>query len=113
MTSIEFLKALLELARDVVEAEKKVDSVEEQKKAKTALTELVTEVRTESTPVIVECVVSDIDEIVRQMRFPGWQQTVAGEREIQKTLRKTLLKYQLHREQELFDRAYGYIKQYY
>jgi type I restriction enzyme, R subunit len=49
----------------------------------------------------------------RIVRFDGWQQTVAGEREVQKALRKTLLKYQLHRDQELFDRAYGYIKQYY
>ena len=113
LSSIEFLKALLELARDVVEAEKKVDPVEEQNKAKAALTELFKDVRTENTPVIVERVVNDIDEIVRQVRFPGWQQTVAGEREVQKALRKTLLKYQLHREQELFDRAYGYIRQYY
>jgi type I restriction enzyme R subunit len=46
-------------------------------------------------------------------RFPGWQQTSAGEREVQKALRKTLLKYRLHHEQELFDRAYSYINQYY
>ena len=54
-----------------------------------------------------------IDGIVRIVRFPGWQQTIAGEREVQKALRKTLLKYQLHREQELFDRSYAYIKEYY
>jgi len=62
---------------------------------------------------MVERIVADIDEIVRQIRFPDWQQTKAGERLIQKELRKTLLKYQLHRDQELFDRAYGYIRQYY
>jgi hypothetical protein len=28
-------------------------------------------------------------------------------------MRKTLLKYKLHQEQDLFDRAYEYIKQYY
>jgi type I restriction enzyme R subunit len=39
-----------------------------------------------------------------------WQWTIAGEREIQKALRKTLLKYQLHKEQELFDKAYNYIR---
>ena len=32
---------------------------------------------------------------------------------VQKELRKTLLKYQLHRDQELFDRAFAYIRQYY
>lgn len=45
--------------------------------------------------------------------FPGWQQTAAGEREVQKALRKNLLKYKLHTDQDLFDRAYGYIRQYY
>jgi len=37
----------------------------------------------------------------------------AGEREVQKSLRKTLLKYTLHKDQDLFDRSYLYIKQYY
>jgi type I restriction enzyme R subunit len=58
-------------------------------------------------------IVEDIDSIMRIGRFPGWQQTSAGEREVQKALRKTLLKYRLHHEQELFDRAYSYINQYY
>jgi type I restriction enzyme R subunit len=113
LDSKEFLKQLLELAKEVVEAEKKVDPVEEQDKAKAALTELFQQVKTEETPVIVERIVADIDGIVRMVRFPGWQQTSAGEREVQKALRKTLLKYHLHNDQDLFDRAYGYIKQYY
>jgi len=104
---------LLELAKDMVEAEQQVDPEEEQDKAKAALTELFMEVKTEDTPVIVERIVNDIDEIVRMVRFPGWQNTSAGEREVQKALRKTLLKYKLHKDQELFDRAYGYIRQYY
>ncbi len=70
-------------------------------------------VRKEETPVMVERVVADIDEIVKYVRFPGWPQTIAGEREIQRALRRTLLKYQLHHGQELFDQAYAYIKQYY
>ena len=52
-------------------------------------------------------------EIVRLVRFPGWQTTAAGEREVKKALRKSLLKYQLHQDVDLFDRAYGYIRQYY
>ena len=66
-----------------------------------------------NTPAMVERIVGDIDSIVRIVRFPGWQQTIAGEREVQKALRKTLLKYKLHHEQELFDRVYEYIKQHY
>ena len=37
----------------------------------------------------------------------------AGERDVKQALRKALLQYKLHTDQELFDRAYGYIKQYY
>ncbi len=55
----------------------------------------------------------DIDEIVRMVRFDGWQATAAGEREVRKALRRTLLKYKLHTDAELFEKAYGYIKEYY
>ena len=82
-------------------------------RAKAALTELFQQVRNEKTPVVVERIVADIDEIVRLVRFAGWQQTAAGEREVRQALRKSLLKYQLHQDAELFDRAYGYVKQYY
>lgn len=111
--SVEYLKLLLALARDTVEAEKEVDPEEEVDRATAALTELFDEVKTDKTPIIVERIVKDIDEIVRVVRFPGWQDTSAGEREVKKALRKTLLKYQLHQDTELFDKAYGYIKQYY
>jgi len=50
---------------------------------------------------------------VRIGRFPGWQQTIAGDREVTQALRKTLFKYKLHQDQDLFDRAYAYIQQYY
>lgn len=41
------------------------------------------------------------------------QQTIAGEREVKKALRRTLLKYKLHEDEDLFDRAYAYIEEYY
>ena len=50
--SKQFLKQLLELAKDMVEAEQQVDPEEEQDKAKAALTELFMEVKTEDTPVM-------------------------------------------------------------
>ncbi len=82
-------------------------------RGKTALTELFEEVRNSDTPIMVERVVNDIDEIVRIVRFDGWQSTHAGEREVRNALRKTLFKCKLHQDQELFDRAYGYIRTYY
>jgi type I restriction enzyme R subunit len=59
------------------------------------------------------CDDGDIDEIVRHVRFPEWQTTSAGEREVKKALRRTLFKYKLHQDKELFTKADGYIKQYY
>lgn len=113
LLSVEFLKELLNLARDLVEAENETPAVEDENRGKAALTELFEEVRNDSTPIMVERVVNDIDEIVRIVRFDGWQHTHAGEREVKKALRKTLFKYKLHQDQELFDRAYGYIRTYY
>ena len=113
LVSIEFLKSLLELARDVVEAEQSVEPATPEEHGKAALTELFEESRNAQTPIIVERVVNDIDEIVRHVRFEGWQTTHAGEREVRQALRKTLFKYRLHQDHELFDRAYGYIRQYY
>jgi len=111
--SLDFLKELLTLARDVVEAEHNVDPADEQDRAKAALTELFSEVKTGETPVVVERIVADIDEIVRLVRFPGWQNTKAGEREVQKALRKVIyVKYKI-KDQDLFDKAFGYIRQYY
>jgi predicted HTH transcriptional regulator len=77
------------------------------------LTELFQEARNTNTHLIVERIVNDIDEIVKKVRFPDWQHTSQGERLVQRELRKALLKYQLHRDQELFDRAYEYIREYY
>ncbi|MBI5818277.1 MAG: type I restriction endonuclease subunit R [Verrucomicrobia bacterium] len=113
LTSLEFLKEILELAKDVVEAEKQADPKDERDRAKEALTELFKEAKGKATHIIVERIVTDIDEIVKKVRFPDWQHTSQGERLVQKELRKTLLKYKLHTDQELFDKAYGYIKQYY
>ena len=111
--SIAFLKALLDLARDLVNAEKEVPPAEDEDRGKTALTELFQQTRTTDTPIMVERIVDDIDDIVRQIRFPDWQNTAAGEREVRKALRRTLFKYKLHADTELFDKAYGYVKEYY
>lgn len=112
ITSIEFIKELCKLAKEVLVAEKELEYVEE-KTPQAALTELFLELKTDQTPAVVERIVTDIDAIVRQVRFPGWQKTSSGEREIQRSLRQALLKYKLHKEQVLFDRAYEYIKEYY
>ena len=108
--SIEFVKELCKIARDTVEAEKGENMPPE---PKAALSELFTELKTDQTPAVVERVVNDIDEIVKVVRYDGWQTTTRGEREVQKSLRKALFKYKLHKDNILFERAYAYIKEYY
>jgi type I restriction enzyme R subunit len=111
--SIAFLKALLDLARDVVNAEKEVPPEVDEDRGKAALTELFQRSRSADTPIVVERIVDDIDDIVRKIRFDGWQATEAGKREVRKALRRTLAKYKLHKDEELFEKAYGYVKEYY
>jgi type I restriction enzyme R subunit len=77
------------------------------------ITDLFEEAKSGETPIMVRRVVDDIDEIVRAVRFDGWQATHAGEREIKKALRQTLFKYKLHQDSELFERAYSYIREHY
>ncbi|MEM6316847.1 MAG: HsdR family type I site-specific deoxyribonuclease [Bacteroidota bacterium] len=113
ITSIEFVKELCKLAKETLQAEKELFAELQEKSPKAALTELFLELKSDQTPAVVERIVNDIDAIVKVVRFPGWQTTSAGEREVQKSLRKALLKYKLHKNQTLFERAYGYIREYY
>ena len=57
LTSLEFLKQMLELAKDVVEAEKQAEPETERNKAKEALTELFNEAKGSNTHIIVERIV--------------------------------------------------------
>lgn len=113
ITSIEFLKLLLDLAKEAVQAEQEVVPVQEVDKGVAALTELFNGVRNHSTPVIVERIVKDIDDIVKIVRFDGWQSTTAGKQEVKKALRSVVwIKYKI-KDKDVFDKAYGYIEQYY
>lgn len=113
ITSIEFLKLLLNLAREAVEAEKTVVPEDEVDKGKAALTELFNGAKNKNTPIIVERVVNDIDDIVKFVRFDGWQNTTTGQKEVKKELRKIIwIKYKI-KDQELFEKAYNYVETYY
>lgn len=113
ITSIEFLKLLLELAKEAAQAEQEVVPEEEMDKGVAALTELFNGVKNKNTPVIVERIVADIDSIVKIVRFEGWQNTTAGTQEVKKALRSVVwVKYKI-KDKEVFDKAYNYIEQYY
>lgn len=116
-TSIDFLKQLLDLAKDLLNEEQKVssDPIDKRMQARAALTELFESIKTPETPIIVENVVNDIDkDIVAIVRkFSDAFKSVTAQREIKQKLRSILwLKYSL-KDQEVFDKAYSYIEMYY
>ncbi|MEH7312277.1 type I restriction endonuclease subunit R [Priestia megaterium] len=113
ITSVEFLKRLLELARYAAEVEKETVPEEEIDNGKAALTELFDTVKNEATPIIVERIVNDIDDIVKIVRFPDWQSTTTGKQEVKKALRSVVwVKYKI-KDKGLFDKAYSYVEIYY
>lgn len=75
INSVEFLKTLLMIAKETLQAEKEVPPDEDEGRGKAALTELFNDIKTPDTPIIVERVVTEIDDWVRQVtaaRFPGY-----------------------------------------
>lgn len=112
-SSLDFLRELLELARDTVAAEKSANEIPREEQGKAALTELFEALKTDQTPIIVDNIVSRIDEVVRAVRFDGWQSTIRGDQEVRQALRKTLYVQFKIRDNDVFETALGYIREYY
>ena len=116
ISSIDFLKQLLELAKNLLQEEKQLEQPKDKREqARAALTDLFQSIKTDDTPIIVEQVVNDIDnEVVNIVRqFNDAFQSVTARREIKKKLRSILwIKYQI-KDNDVFERAYQYIEQYY
>lgn len=117
--SVEFLKELFEVAKHVAAAERAEDEGHLDEVSILpdpnvgALTQILREYAPPDTPLIIENIVADIDTIVRQVRYTGWNQTQAGDRTVRKEVRLILKKYRLPTTGELFDRAYAYIRENY
>jgi type I restriction enzyme R subunit len=112
-SSLDFLRELLELAKDTVAAEKAVEEVPKEDQGKAALTELFEALKTDETPIIVENIVDRIDEVVRGVRFQGWQSTIRGDQEVRQALRRTLYVQFKIRDNDVFEKALGYVREYY
>ena len=113
INSVDFLKMLLDLAKQASEAEKEVVPEEEIDKGIAALTELFNGIKSPKTPVMVERIVTDIDDIVKTVRFDGWQDSTEGRRLVKKPLKEIVaIKYKI-KDKELLDKAYRYIETYY
>jgi type I restriction enzyme R subunit len=116
--SVEFLKQILELARDLVAAEQaddvgRLDEVKVIDPDRGALTQILEEYAPENVPVIIETVVEQIDAIVRPVRGTGWQDSQPNDRKVRQEIRLILRNNGLPVEGELFDRAYDYIRKHY
>ena len=110
--NIEFLKQLLELVHDAAQAEKETVP-EEDDKGKAALTELFNSVKNANTPVIVERIINNIDDVVKIVRFEGWQNTTTEKQEVRKALQSVVcVKYTI-KDKEVFDKACNYVGMYY
>ncbi|UKY49838.1 type I restriction endonuclease subunit R [Streptomyces inhibens] len=113
--SVEYLKRILELARDVARADRaeregrlgEVAILPDPRLG--ALTQIFLEYQPDFTPRILESVIEKIDALVLQTRYTGWQASQPGDREVRRQLRVILKEYGLPPTGALFDRAYAYI----
>lgn len=112
-SSLDFLRGLLDLARDTVAAEKEAGQKPREEQGKAALTELFEALRGAGTPVIVENIVNRIDEVVRAVRFDGWQDHYDGDRLVRQALRRTLYIQFKIPDQDVFTKAHSYVREYY
>ncbi|MDJ0322002.1 HsdR family type I site-specific deoxyribonuclease [Pseudarthrobacter sp. PS3-L1] len=117
--SIDLLRDIFQLAKDVTVAEHAEDADRTHgldllpDPNVGALTQIFEEFVPKDTPIIVGHVVADIDSIVKEVRYDGWSATQQGDRLVRVEVRKALVKYGLTASGELFDRAYAYIAAHY
>ena len=50
---------------------------------------------------------------MKAVRFDGWQSTLEGDREVRKALRQTLYVQFKIRDNDVFEKALGYVQEYY
>ena len=117
--SIDFLKKALEAALTAV----KVDRLLAEGRLEEAsvlvdpnlgaLTQIVNENKPDGTPVIVDDVVRDIDAIVRQVSYSGWNSSQPGDKAVRTEIRRILKRYALPLTGPLFNNTYAYIRENY
>lgn len=62
---------------------------------------------------IVEHLVDRIDEVVKAVRFDGWQATIRWEQEVRQALRRTLYVQFKIRDNDVYEKTLGYVREYY
>src|SRR5665811_194320 len=87
--SVAFLQRLLDLARQLVEAERaeadgRLDTFQVLDPDKGALTQILREYAPPGVPVIISKVVEEIDTLVRPIRGQRWQESQPNDREVRR-----------------------------
>lgn len=116
--SVDFLKQLLKIAKDILEAEKaddegRIADIKVVDPRKGALTQIFEEFRPDGVPVVIENVVEQVDSLVAPVRGTGWQSSHPGDRRVRQELHLVLKNNGLPISGDLFDRAYAYISENY
>src|SRR5665811_116392 len=117
--SIEFLKRALKIAQQVVKADRMAEegTLDENEALFDPHIGALTQIVQENMPVglsfIVQDLVTEIDTIVKQVAYVGWNESVPGDKAVRKELRSTLKTFGLPPTGTVFDRAYEYVKENY
>jgi type I restriction enzyme R subunit len=116
--SVEFLKKLLTLAKDLIEAERaddegRISDIKVVDPRKGALSQIFQEYKPQDVPVVIETVVDKVDALVQPVRGTGWQTSHPGDRTVRLELRRILRDSGLPHQGDLFDHAYDYIRENY
>lgn len=117
--SLAFLKAALEIAQDVVAADRAAEAGDDAALERLAdprrgvLTQIVEENTAPGLHEIVPEIVDRIDAIVAEVAYTGWTGSDAGDKRVRRELRTALKQFGLPIKGDLFDKTYEYIRENY
>ncbi|MXN62237.1 HsdR family type I site-specific deoxyribonuclease [Bacillus sp. BGMRC0062] len=117
--SLAFLEEALNIAQDVVAADRAAGEGDEEALARLAdpkrgvLTQIVEENTPRGLHQIVPEIVDRIDTIVVEVAYSGWTSSDFGDKAVRRELRAVLKNYGLPIKGALFDKIYGYVRENY
>lgn len=113
--SLAFLEEALQIARDVVAADRAAEAgeIELYDPRAGALTQIVEENTPPGLHKIIPDIVGAIDRIVAQVAFAGWKGDSSGDKAVRRELRAVLGDFSLPPTGPLFDRTYDYVRENY
>jgi type I restriction enzyme R subunit len=117
--SLAFLEQALQIARDVVAADRAAEegTLDEMARLFDPKRGALTQILEENTPAglhkIVPDIVDRIDTIVRHVAYTGWKESDSGDKKVRKELRAALKTFGLSVTGALFEKTYAYVRENY